>query len=192
MTEHNTLTGSDLHEPKGASTATSGSVYVSNGAGSGAWEETIGSIHGDAAIIGNATATAVTIAADSTLSTDSDYNKVVAGWSLPYSRGVTLNTDELVISVAGTYLITFWATVKIPLNNNFIGIKYSINDTAPYSDRKVVSQSKSSNDIVNMSASGIVSSLAVNDTLSMYIAGTKTDNLVVQEAGLTVLLLHEA
>jgi hypothetical protein len=35
--QHSALTGSDLHEPKGASTATSGTTYVSNGSGSGTW-----------------------------------------------------------------------------------------------------------------------------------------------------------
>lgn len=34
---HSALTGSNLHEPKGASSATIGQVYVANGAGSGAW-----------------------------------------------------------------------------------------------------------------------------------------------------------
>lgn len=37
MAEHSTLTGAELHEPKGAASATSGQVYVSNGAGSGTW-----------------------------------------------------------------------------------------------------------------------------------------------------------
>lgn len=41
MAEHNTLTGSNLHEPKGAATATLGQVYVSNGAGSGVWTDAI-------------------------------------------------------------------------------------------------------------------------------------------------------
>lgn len=36
-TVHRNLTGADLHEPKGADTALSGQVYVSNGAGSGSW-----------------------------------------------------------------------------------------------------------------------------------------------------------
>ena len=35
--EHSTLTGSDLHEPKGASSASTGQVYIANGSGSGAW-----------------------------------------------------------------------------------------------------------------------------------------------------------
>jgi len=37
MAEHNTLTGSSLHEPKGVDVATSNQVYVSNGSGSGTW-----------------------------------------------------------------------------------------------------------------------------------------------------------
>lgn len=35
---HSTLTDPYLHEPKGAGAAADGSTYVSNGAGSGAWE----------------------------------------------------------------------------------------------------------------------------------------------------------
>lgn len=34
---HASLTGSELHEPKGADTAALGTVYVANGAGSGTW-----------------------------------------------------------------------------------------------------------------------------------------------------------
>lgn len=37
MAQHKDLTGSDLHEPKGATSASSGMVYVADGAGSGAW-----------------------------------------------------------------------------------------------------------------------------------------------------------
>lgn len=37
MPEHNTLTGADLHEPKGVAAATSGQIYVANGSGSGTW-----------------------------------------------------------------------------------------------------------------------------------------------------------
>lgn len=34
---HKDLTGADVHEPKGAASAASGTVYVSNGSGSGSW-----------------------------------------------------------------------------------------------------------------------------------------------------------
>lgn len=37
MPEHKDLTGADLHEPKGAALAGSGTVYVADGLGSGSW-----------------------------------------------------------------------------------------------------------------------------------------------------------
>lgn len=42
--EHKDITGSDNHEPKGVESASSGEVYVADGAGSGSWEpNTLGS-----------------------------------------------------------------------------------------------------------------------------------------------------
>jgi hypothetical protein len=38
MATHSSLTGADLHEPKGVASAASGEVYVADGAGSGAWQ----------------------------------------------------------------------------------------------------------------------------------------------------------
>lgn len=35
--QHSALTGAELHEPKGAATASAGEVYVANGAASGVW-----------------------------------------------------------------------------------------------------------------------------------------------------------
>lgn len=39
MPQHSALTGSDLHEPKGAAGASVGTVYVADGSGSGTWEK---------------------------------------------------------------------------------------------------------------------------------------------------------
>lgn len=36
---HSTLTGANLHEPKGAAAASADTVYVANGAGSGTWQQ---------------------------------------------------------------------------------------------------------------------------------------------------------
>lgn len=38
MPQHSALTGSDLHEPKGAAGASVGTAYIADGAGSGNWE----------------------------------------------------------------------------------------------------------------------------------------------------------
>lgn len=48
MPVHSSLTGSDLHEPKGISSASADTVYVADGAGSGTWEKiTNDSLAGD-------------------------------------------------------------------------------------------------------------------------------------------------
>ena len=39
MAQHSELTGTDLHEPKGVASATSGQVYVADGEGSGSWTD---------------------------------------------------------------------------------------------------------------------------------------------------------
>jgi hypothetical protein len=39
MPAHSSLTGADIHEPKGADTASVDTVYVSDGGGSGTWEK---------------------------------------------------------------------------------------------------------------------------------------------------------
>ncbi len=44
MVQHRDLTGASLHEPKGADSATLGQVYVSDGAGSGTWQNVLSSI----------------------------------------------------------------------------------------------------------------------------------------------------
>lgn len=39
MAAHSTLTGADLHEPKGVASASANTVYVANGSGSGTWKK---------------------------------------------------------------------------------------------------------------------------------------------------------
>lgn len=43
MAHHKDLTGTDLHEPKGVASATSGQAYLADGSGSGAWTTLKGS-----------------------------------------------------------------------------------------------------------------------------------------------------
>ena len=37
--QHSTMTGADLHEPKGAGAASASTVYVANGSGTGTWQK---------------------------------------------------------------------------------------------------------------------------------------------------------
>lgn len=56
--EHSALTDPELHEPKGAAAATSGHVYVADGAGSGAFQG-VGISYSQGFLDGNSTATSI-------------------------------------------------------------------------------------------------------------------------------------
>ena len=101
--QHSLITDPNIHEPKGAASATSGTIYTSDGLGSGTWQKvdslsikglagdggdsnlelvTDGTegyvlktraVYGSMVITGNTNAFAMTAAVDSTLNTNSDY-----------------------------------------------------------------------------------------------------------------------
>jgi hypothetical protein len=91
MAAHNTLTGADLHEPKGVSTATSGQLYVANGAGSGVWTTPL-------------TASLTATAAEINRATDVSTRLVSAGGTLAVTEtshdGKTILLNALTGSVA--------------------------------------------------------------------------------------------
>jgi hypothetical protein len=187
--EHKDIPNANLHEPKGVSTAADNTTYVADGLGSGAWKRNLRTDHGTILITNNAIATAVTAAADATLNTDSDYVKITAGWAASHETGVTLNTDSLLVSYTGDYYLQFWGDFLVPATNNFIGIKYGINNTPPYSLQKLKSQSTTANDYKNLSGSSMVT-LTAGDYINVYLAASKTDNIVVEEAGMSLILVH--
>lgn len=188
--EHSDIVDGERHPPIGIDAATVHEMYVADGAGGGSWQRSGMSDHGEMTITNNATATAITAAVDATLNTDSDYVKITVGWAGPHVHGVTFSIDKLICAVAGHYEVAFWSSIKIPLNNNFIGIKYAINDSTPYSLQKMVSQSATTSDYRTMAGHGGVD-LSAGDTVSIYMAASKTDNLVIEEAGMSLHLVHE-
>lgn len=63
--QHSALTGDELHEPKGADSASSGAVYVADGLGSGDWTvlkeyATVYTLSGDALSVGTIGTTPIT------------------------------------------------------------------------------------------------------------------------------------
>lgn len=190
--EHVDITDPEIHEPKGVASAAAGEVYIADGAGSGSWKSSGWNVHGEMVITGNTTAQSLTAASDATLATDSDYVKVTTGWSTGHVEGITFNVDELVVPEAGEYEVSFWASIKIATNNATVAVKYAVNDTTPYSTRKVMQRSDAANDITCLSAVGIVTGLSASDTISMYVASDLTGNVTFQEAGILVKLLDPA
>lgn len=76
---HSTLTDPKIHEPKGASTATAGHVYIADGAGSGSWGTPAGSkqlevLVQSASDFPTAVSDVITLAADTVYVIDGDIN----------------------------------------------------------------------------------------------------------------------
>ena len=193
MPEHKDLTGVDLHEPKGVATADAKQMYFADGAGSGNWLHHGGSCHGEMVIEGNTVATVTPYPpADATLNTDTDFVKITPLWIAGHAELVTFSTDELIVGVSGSYEVHFWCDIKIPAANQRVAIKYAVNDSTPYSTRKLVVVSASTNDTLNLAGSGIIGPLTAGDTISIYIATDKAGDPIVEEAGLLIKLLDQS
>lgn len=151
-TTHSGLTGANLHEPKGASSAAANTVYVANGAGSGTWQKTkaasqnsdgaadgyvltsdgangaayeapVSFTHGQMSVNGNSTATAI-----ATLGT---YVAVAEG--TPASSelsGITFSTDHLIIPTTGVYKIDVAISFEGTTDDTYI-FAIGLNGTTP-------------------------------------------------------------
>jgi hypothetical protein len=190
--QHKNLTGSDLHEPKGISSAGTGTAYFADGAGSGNWVDPGGSVYGETIVTNNSTTQNMTIATDTTLNTDSDYVKVDSGvWTAGLNDGVTFNTsnDYLEIATSGVYVLSFWASFVNDTNLSVTAFKYSTDNTnATLSTRKVSRKTGTGGDVGSITAVGHAQ-LNAGDKVSMFVAADKTCVITLQDAGLTLILL---
>jgi len=189
--EHVNITDPNLHEVKGASSASAGQVLVGVGDGTAEFRDSVFTTHGEMYISSYGTALALTAAGDATLNTDSEYVKITGTgmWNEGHVDGVTFSTDETVVPYAGDYELAFWTSITVASAGALVGIKYAINDSTPYSVRKVITSSKSAGDTSNISSVGFITNLSANDTVSLYIASDTTGNVTLKEAGLIIKLL---
>jgi hypothetical protein len=180
---HVNIADADRHEPKGISTATAGQVYVADGAASGDWSSPV---YGELIVDAN-TGSFTPVAADIT-----QYKKLTnannVAWEAGITSGVTLNTDDITLTSAGTYQIDLWLTIVSSASDGTdFAVKYAINGTL--GDRKLIVQKNSAgSDIIHMSAVGLASFTA-NQVLSVWLASTAATALVIQDAGLVVTKL---
>lgn len=99
---HASLTGSQIHEPKGADTASVGTVYVSNGSGSGSWADV-----GTAAFTGMIADFVAPVAPsgwlelDGSLISTSTYNNLYSVMTIQTS-GTRSNGSAIITSIAST------------------------------------------------------------------------------------------
>jgi hypothetical protein len=186
--QHSVLTDPQLHEPKGASTAASGKVYVANGSGSGAWQFIAGHSYGDLYI----TASSVS----QTLSAASALAKLnpTGAWTANGYQNITPSAanGQFTITQAGIYQLDFWVVFETAAiaSGAAYNFHYAVNGIA--STRKVYVKKTTNNvDTLHLASNGYVT-LAANDVISIYVGGDGTSSstaLIVKEAGLSCLLI---
>ena len=186
--QHSALTDPNLHEPKGASTAASGKVYVANGSGSGAWQFIAGHAYGDLYITANTTT--------QTLSAASALAKLnpTGAWTANGYQNITpaAANGQFTVTQAGIYQLDFWivfetAAIASGAAYNF---HYAVNGTA--STRKVYVKKTTNNvDTLHIASNGYVT-LAANDILTIQVGGDGTSSstaITAKEAGFSCLLI---
>lgn len=186
--QHSVLTDPQLHEPKGASTAASGKVYVANGSGSGAWQFIAGHSYGDLYI----TASSVS----QTLSAASALAKLnpTGAWTANGYQNITPSAanGQFTITQAGIYQLDFWVVFETAAiaSGAAYNFHYAVNGTA--STRKVYVKKTTNNvDTLHLASNGYVT-LAANDVISISVGGDGTSSntaIIVKEAGLSCLLI---
>ena len=186
--QHSALTDPQLHEPKGASTAASGKVYVANGSGSGTWQFIAGHSYGDLYITGSSVS--------QTLSASSALAKLnpTGAWVANGYQNITPSAanGQFTITQAGIYQLDFWivfetAAIASGAAYNF---HYAVNGTA--STRKIyVKKTSNGVDTLHLASNGYVT-LAANDIVTIQVGGDGTSSstaIIAKEAGFSCLLI---
>lgn len=186
--QHRDITGDNIHEPKGASTALDGQVYRADGTGSGDWMFPAGHAYGELYIAAGATA--------QTLPASSATAKLnpTGEWTTNGSANVTLSAANGTITVlqAGEYQLNFWITfttaaISSGAKYNF---HYAVNGTAA-ARKIIVVKTSNGADTIHCSGSGFTT-LAANDVISMYVGGDGTSSstaITPLEAGFSLSLI---
>lgn len=160
MAAHSDLTGANLHEPKGVATATVDKVYVSDGAGSGAW--TAPTPHGECYF--------TNFASPSTLTYPSSYTKAAptttaGGSAVEVTEGTTAK-----LTYTGTKTRKFMVQAQVSFSNAgsaaVIHAKLYKNGSA-VAGTEVVAKPASATHAQLVTFSKI--SLATNDYVELYI-----------------------
>lgn len=203
MTVHNTLTGSELHEPKGMSSATGGAsdigkVPVSKGDGTteirklarGELSDTF-EHYGQVNVSNNATVIAVTAAVDPTLVTNTDYIKVTGIYdATPHgeNNGITQGTDNLTVTQDGIYEVAVWIDAASSVNSTTIAFKFAVDGVISLV-RRPKNFLRNVGEFHNMSAHGLVA-LTATQVVDLQIASDKTANITIEDMVFSLVLIR--
>ena len=193
MANHADLPSSEWHPayPPGSDLASSGDIFVSDGAGAGAWEsftDTLTSEKAYGQLYTSGSTINVTQATDSALDTDIDYINLttLSMWTGSLSKDVTLDATNgtLTTTKPGTYRLSFWTDHYVDGTANVnIAFKFSVDGA--FSPIKLISTSDFSGDIRNSSADGLVE-VTEGQVVRLHVAATSAVALTLESGQLSI------
>lgn len=194
--KHSTLTGSDLHEPKGISLASANEVYVANGSGSGSWGYQSCLCYGAMRFV--EVGSEFNIAAADTYYPVTGANLVTpaALWVTgQVGTGVTFandgNNERLIVSTAGDYAIVLTLSFTGLTSASSWGMTAAINGSVPV-NAAVGNSTVAINATQHISIQGIVT-LAEDDYVQMGLKNIGgTNNCNVESGILSIHLLNRS
>jgi len=197
MSEHDTLQDPFIHEPKGASTATAGDVYVSDGLGSGIWEpKGSNNIPYFEATIVNPTGISVVLGAGGTdLRQDADYTQFITNYTPDVDLVNQFTVDgisgEIVIPKAGIYYGSFWASISEDIGNQTLAITASKNGVYNAATKPIFQdKTRDANNISNVGGGSIFKAVA-GDKIGIGAAATTAGTLLIFDSTIVLYLIQE-
>lgn len=196
MPDHSTLTGAELHEPKGVSIAGANTVYVANGSGSGSWGYQECLCYGAMRFV--EVSKEFNIVASGTYYPVTGANLVTPGalWVTgQVGTGVTFandsNNERLIVSTAGDYAIVLTLSFTGLTSASSWGMTAAVNGTVPAA-AAVGNSTVDIGSTQHISIQGIVT-LAVDDYVQVGFKNlTSTSNCTLESGILSIHLLNRS
>ena len=181
--QHNALTGSELHEPKGADNASDGQVFIADGQGSGSFaypDFQFGEIYtqiSDAATLSTIGTTAQTFP----FSNDGSSNTAVNSSA----------NNKITLTTAGIYQVTFTVSFSTSAAGDAGEYIFIVQVGGSDTEHEAVVDMSGTDDMVSVVINGLVTATAAQDltvTVESDEAGN-TDDIVIKNATLTAVLV---
>lgn len=183
---HKDIPDSQRHEPKGISTASSGEIYVADGAGSGSWKSQGSSDFANMYITNNTTTDAVT--ANASPHTDSNYVSLAGRYTAGESEHISISSGVITIPHAGIYELSGYVTAKHDTANATIYLAFKVNGVL--GSRVLQERINGTGQYLTMAGSAIFAG-ALNDTIEVFTGSDVTGNVTINDSNISIKLLRD-
>lgn len=160
---------------------------ITDGAGGFNTEPTPASSFGTLNLTDNTTTKSVTVAADSSLNNNADFQEFDISLTTENLVNMGSTSNSLILQANGLYLIDFWANVKSDTNATKFSLKFVIDGT-DFVTRGPKLTLGTAGQIYNMSANGI-HNFNNGDSLKVYIAADKNCAITIEDMTFQLLYL---